>query len=59
MTDVGFDARMRDTIGVDLPYNTWIADAYELCMPTTRRTGTTITSGVPSKVAAHAGNGSV
>jgi trans-aconitate methyltransferase len=27
------DARLRDTIAVDLPYEGWVADAYELFMP--------------------------
>jgi SAM-dependent methyltransferase len=27
------DLRLRDTISVDLPYNDWIAEAYELFMP--------------------------
>jgi hypothetical protein len=26
------DLRLRDTIAVDLPYNDWIAEAYELFM---------------------------
>jgi SAM-dependent methyltransferase len=30
---VGYDDRLRDTVSLDLPYEGWVAEAYELFMP--------------------------